>query len=804
MTTRPLVTFQEPSIPPELAGFVLLGGVVVPNEVLSVALDRPRSVRLVQENPEESPLLACFYPGETEIEDDDSAAALRRKILPVGVACRLIHRMRMPNETFQVVLQGLRRVRCVDVLRVDPTHLYRVEEVESVEPTGPAVDRLVERCLAQVEDLVGTDPGYSSELVNLLRLNRSGAGRFADLLASRLHLSLPEKRRIAATPDARERLELLLAALREAVMRRRLRDEVSREAKNDIDRRTRETLLREEMRAIRRELGEEPDATQELERLRVRVASADLPAAARDAARDELDRLARLPSSTPEHMAVKAHLEWILDLPWTVLGAQKIDLARAREILDRDHYGLEDVKERLLEILAVIDREPTGPLPTVCLVGPSGTGKTSLGRSLAQACGRTFVRASVAGAEHESEIHGTPRTELGAGPGAIVKGLKRAGARDPVFMIDAIDDMGREEAGDPASALVEVVDPELKAEFVDEYLDVPFDLSRVFFVATAGVVFDVPRTLRDRMEVITLPGYTREEKFQIARRHLLPRALLRTGFGPDEVRFSDDALHELVSSYTREAGVRSLERSLARACRRLALLRATGRPAPAVVESSTLGELLGPPPYEDDPLLREPAIGVATGLAWTSDGGVMQLIEAIAMAGSGRIVVTGRLGDVMRESADIAYSWVRAHVDALGLDDKKIQSLDLHIHAPEGGVRKDGPSTGVAIATAIVSVFGGRPIRPDVAMTGELTLRGRVLAVGGIREKVSAAHRAGIRHVLLPTRNKKDVDALTPELRAEMRFEFLDDVNQYLEAAVLPAASVEKAPDSRPARTKRS
>jgi ATP-dependent Lon protease len=804
MNVRRAVTLQETPVPPEIPGFVLVSGVVFPNEVVSVQLDRPRSVRLVEDNPDESVLLACLYPAESDIEDDDSPAAIRRKTLPVGVACRLIHRMRMPNDTYQVVLQGLRRVRLVDVLRVDPTHLYRVEELDRVDPASPTLDRLMERCLAQVEELVGTDPGYSTELVNLLRLNRAGADRFADLLASRLHLSMPEKRRLAATADPRERLELLLAALREAVMRRRLRDEVSREAQNDIDRRTRETLLREEMRAIRRELGEEPDASQETERLRARVLAADLPAAARDAARDDLDRLALLPVSTPEHVAVKGHLEWILDLPWNVLGAQKVDLARAREILDRDHYGLEDVKERLLEILAVLDRDPTGPLPTVCLVGPPGTGKTSLGRSLAQACGRAFVRASVAGTENEAEIHGARRSQIGAGPGAVVRGLKRAGTRDPVFMIDEVDDMGREDAGDPASALVEVIDPELKAEFVDEYLDVPLDLTRVFFVATASVSFDVPRALRDRMEIITLPGYTREEKFQIARRHLLPRALLRTGFGPEDVTFSDDALRELVSSYTREAGVRSLERSLARACRRLALLRATGRPAPAVVEAATLPELLGQPPYEDDPLLRDPAIGVATGLAWTSDGGVMQLIEAIAMAGSGRIVVTGRLGDVMRESADIAYSWVRANVDTLGLDDKKIQSLDLHIHAPEGGVRKDGPSTGVAIATAIVSVFGGRPIRPDVAMTGELTLRGRVLAVGGIREKVSAAHRAGVRHVLLPTRNRKDVEALTPELRAEMRFEFLDDVMQYLEAALLPSASAEKPPEARAVRAKRS
>ena len=781
----PRATIEEALVPSVLPGFVLLSAVVFPADVVSVQLDRPRSVLMVEENPGEDVLVACAYPEVEPVEPAGEASP--DKVFRVGVACRVVQRMRMPNDTIQVVLQGVRRVRIVDVVAVDPYHRYRVTPLPPDPPSTPELERLVARCMEHVQELLRLDSGYPAEIGNLLRLNMAGPGRFADLLAINLRLSLAEKRRVAATADVRERLVLVEERLRDAIRRRKLRGELTKEVQSDLERRSRESFLREELREIRRQLGEEAEGAKEIESVRSRVEQEELPSAAREVARDEVQRLSRLAATTSEYLSVKTHLKWLLDLPWTTLRGGKIDLVHARAVLDRNHYGLDDVKERILEFAAVLDREQGAPLQSLCLVGPPGTGKSSLARSIAEATGRDFVRVSMSGVDQEEEVKGTRPTQAGAAPGAIVDALKRAGSRDPVMLIDEIDDVERDEGRDPASALVDVLDSELNGAFTDQYLEVPFDLSRVFFVATAHVAFDIPRSIRDRLEIVTLPGYTREEKFQIARRHLLPRALKRAGFAPDAVVFDDDALRTVVAGYTREAGVRSLERTLGRACRRLALMEATGKKTPRAVGSDVIAELLGPPPFEESPLLAEPAVGVATGLAWTVDGGVVQLIEAIAMGGSGRIVVTGRLGDVMRESADIAYSWVRAHAEDLSIDDKKVQNLDLHVHAPEGGVRKDGPSAGVALATALVSVFSGRPVRPDVAMTGELTLRGRVLDVGGIREKVSAAHRAGIRRVLLPARNKKDVEILTPDLKADMHFEFFDDVSQYLEAALLPA-----------------
>jgi ATP-dependent Lon protease len=777
---------QDAPLPAELPGLVLLSAVVFPYEVASVQIDRPRSVRMLEDNPGENVLVACFYPQEGDAPAGEGGG--HGKVLPVGVACRVIHRMRMPNQTMQVVFQGVRRIRLVEVLQTDPYHRWRVAPVEARDEGGSVTETLIYRCMELLSELLRLDPSYPAEVVKLLGLNLGGPGRFADLLGSQLRLSLPERRRIAATPDSHDRLVALESWLREAIRRRRLEAEVTEEIDADVERVAKEDLLRAQLESIRRRLGEDEGATKAVADLRARLAAADLPPHAREAAESDVRRLEGLPPSSVEAQNAMGHLGWILDLPWNDRAPPPVDLAKAREVLDRNHFGLEDVKERLLEYLAVVG--PTGAArgPVLCLVGPAGVGKTSIGRSVAEASGRGFVRLSVAGVDDEEVIKGTRRGTPGALPGRILRGLKAAGTRHPVFMVDEIDKMGREEGGNLASALLEVLDPESNAAFVDAYLDLPFDLSGAFFVATANVIFDVPRSLRDRLEVISLPGYTYDEKLQIARRHLLPVALARAGFSEGEVAFSDAALREIVSGYTREAGARSLERVLARAGRKLALLRGLGRFAPHAVDVEHVPLLLGPALYEDEVRAREPEVGVTAGLAWTADGGVVQLIEVISMAGGGHIVVTGRLGDVMRESADIAYSWARANAKELGFEDKDVRDLDLHVHAPEGGVRKDGPSAGVAIVTAIVSVFTRRPVRADVAMTGELTLRGRVLDVGGIREKVSAASRSGIRRILLPASNKKDVDALSEDLRRGMQFEFFDRITQYLDAALLPPA----------------
>ncbi len=771
-----------------MPGLVLLGAVVFPGVVATVHIDRPRSIRLMDHHPGDDVQIACFYPSSPEPESGPDVEP--DATFPIGVVCRVIEQAPLPDLSLQVVLKGVRRVRRVAVAGVEPFLRFVVEPLREADPDGADIELQVMRCVDLVGELVRIDTEYPTELVNLVAHNKASPGRFADLLGSRLRLPIHDRRALAATLDAGARLDLVEAALRSALVRGRVHDDVVREVRTALDKDTRSRLLREQLRAIRLELGDEPDAEKAVDEVRGRVEAAGLPPGARDAAHEDLDVLRRATATGAEYPVAKAHLEWLLKLPWTASEAPAVDLARAKAVLDRNHVGLADVKERILEFLAVLDRDPARVAQPICLVGPPGTGKTSLGRSIAEASGREFVRASAAGIVDEGAIKGVRRGRLGAGPGLLLEGLRRAGTREPVFMLDEIDALEGDDVVDATSALAEALDPESATGFLDLYLGAPFDVSRVLFVATASVAFDVPRSIRDRMEVLTLAGYTPDEKFQIARRRLVPRALARAGFLPTDVTFTDDALHMVVAGYTREAGVSGLERFLARACRRLALLRRTGLPSPSSIDSGAIVDLLGQPPHETNPVSDDPAVGVATGLAWTADGGVVQVIEAIAMPGSGRIVVTGRLGDVMRESADIAYSWVRANGASLGLDDKRLRHLDLHVHAPEGGVRKDGPSAGVALVTAIVSAFAGRPVRSDVAMSGELTLHGRVLEVAGIREKVSAAHRAGIRHVLLPASNRKDVDILSPDLRAGMRFEFLDQVSEYLTAAWTSASIV--------------
>jgi ATP-dependent Lon protease len=540
------------------------------------------------------------------------------------------------------------------------------------------------------------------------------------------------------------------------------------------------------MRAIRKELGEGADAEKDVEDLRERLRALGLPKEAEETASREIDRLAGMSPASAEHHVARTYVGWILDLPWNATSRGRIDLKRARAVLDRDHHGLEDVKQRILEFLAVrrLRRDPRGPI--LCLIGPPGVGKTSVGRSVAEAIGRPFVRISVGGMRDEAEVKGHRRTYVGAMPGKVLQTLKRAGTRDPLFMIDEIDKMGSDPSrGDPSAAMLEVLDPEQNGAFLDHYLDIPFDLSKVFFVATGNVLEDVPSALRDRMEVVTLSGYTREEKFHIARGHLLPRVLEQNGLDASHLEVTDDGLRSIVEGHTREAGVRNLERLLGKVCRKVAYRVATERPGKTVVDAAAVEDLLGPPPFRDDGKAREPAVGVATGLAWTAGGGTLLFIETTAMPGTGRIHLTGQLGDVMRESADIAMSWVRSNARALGIDPDLFAKEDVHVHVPEGAVPKDGPSAGVTLVTALVSLFTGKPARTELAMTGEVTLKGRVLPVGGVKEKVLAAHRAGIRRVLLPEGNRRDLRDVPEEVRSEMDIEFAMDVGRFLDAALL-------------------
>ncbi len=775
---------EQTEIPTELPGLCLRGTVVFPFDVVSVQLDRPRSLRMIDAHPGDATLVACFFPRDREAERLDDLEQFH----PVGVVCRVIHRMRMPNETIQIVFQGLRRIRLEEVVGIQPHYRFRVTPVASREPRGHDIDGLIYRCMEMVDELVKAEGGYPPEMVNILRMNIAGAGRFADLIGAHVNLSLDVKTRICATDDVRERLRIVEDALQEALARHQVEQEVAEKVKVDIGKRQREHLLRTQLKTIRQELGIEGDTEAEILELRDAIDEAELPTDVEAATLREVERLAAMPAAAAEFHVLRTYIGWVLDLPWKLEEGRPINLKKARRILDRDHYGLDEVKQRILEFLAVRQLKDDPRSPVLCLAGPPGVGKTSLGRSIAEAMGRAFARISVGGLRDEAEIKGHRRTYVGAMPGKIIQALKRAGTRDCVFVVDEIDKMGSDARGDPSSAMLEVLDPEQNEAYVDHYLDLPFDLSRVFFLCTANVLESIPGPLRDRMEIVRLAGYTRHEKLHIARKHLLPRVLEENGLSSKRLIFTDTGLNALIDGYTREAGVRGLRREIGRICRRRALEVAEGD-APsdkrARIDDKAVQRLLGARRFEDTARFRDPAVGVTAGLAWTPVGGDLLFFEASLVPGHGAIKVTGRLGDVMRESAETAFSFVQSIAKELEIDPDVIRRHDIHLHVPEGATPKDGPSAGVTMAACLASLLTGKPARADLAMTGEITLKGRVLAVGGVKEKLLAAHRAGIRRVLLPDGNRKDVEQIPADVRGELDIRFTSNARENVDAALL-------------------
>ncbi|MDF1701114.1 MAG: endopeptidase La, partial [Planctomycetota bacterium] len=620
------------------------------------------------------------------------------------------------------------------------------------------------------------------------RMNIAGAGRFADLIGAHVNFNLPVKTRICVTEGVRERLRIVEEILREGVAKHEVQNEVAQKVKLDIDKRQREHLLRTQLKTIREELGLAGDSEADILELRDAIDEAGLPDDVAAVAAREVDRLASMPPSSSEYHVARTYVTWILDLPWRLEPRDAISLKSARRILDRDHDGLEDVKERILEFLAVRRLKDDPRSPVLCLTGPPGVGKTSLGRSIAEAMGRAFVRVSVGGMRDEAEVKGHRRTYVGAMPGKIIQAIKRAGTRDCVFVIDEIDKMGSDVRGDPSSAMLEVLDPEQNDAYVDHYLDLPFDLSRVFFVCTSNVLENIPGPLRDRMEIVQLSGYTRREKLRIARGHLLPRVLEENGLSSKQLIFTDAGLNALIDGYTREAGVRNLQRQIGRICRRRALEVAEdgNDDKRARIDDKAVERMLGARVFEDTARFRDPAVGVTAGLAWTPVGGDLLFFEASLVPGNGRIRVTGRLGDVMRESAEAAFSYIRSIARDLGIAPETLEKNDIHLHVPEGATPKDGPSAGVTMAACLASLLTGKPARADLAMTGEITLKGRVLPVGGVKEKVLAAHRAGIRKVLLPEANRKDLQRIPAEVLEELEVDFTGLARENIEAALMP------------------
>ncbi len=769
----------ELEIPPILPVLPLRDTVVFPESMSPLAIGQERSIRLVDEAVAGNRLVALVASRSPEIESPGAG-----DVHTVGTVA-VIHRMlRIPDGTLRVLVQGVRRVRLARWVSEEPYLLGEFEEVPDVVPETKEVEALSKNVQGLFSRIIDLAPYLPAEL-ELAVANVESPSALTYLVASTMRLKTPEKQELLEEADVEERLRRLTAILSRELESFELGAKIQSQVQSEMEKSQREYYLRQQLKAIQEELGEGDPEQAELAELRRRVDEASLPEQADRQARRELDRLSKLPAASAEHGVIRTYLEWIVSLPWHATTDDDLDLRRARRVLDEDHYDLEKVKERIVEYLAVskLKADLTGPI--LCFVGPPGVGKTSLGQSIARTLGRKFVRISVGGVRDEAEVRGHRRTYIGAMPGTIVRALRDAESRNPVFMIDEIDKLGSDWRGDPASAMLEVLDPEQHSTFRDHYLDLPFDLSRVLFICTANQLEPIPAPLRDRMEVIQLSGYTEDEKVAIARRYLIPKQLEANGLRPGQVTFTDRALRLVVRAYTREAGVRGLERQIAALCRKVAAQVAEGKLKRARVDEKRVRAGLGPRRFPDEVRRRAAAAGVATGLAVTAAGGDVLFVEATAMPGKGTLTITGQLGDVMRESAQAALSWVRSHAADLGLGDADwFAEHDLHIHVPAGAVPKDGPSAGITIATALASLVTGRAVSEDVALTGEITLTGHVLPIGGVKEKVLAAERAGIGTVILPRENEPDLEEVPRDVRERTRFVLADTIDDVIAAAL--------------------
>lgn len=780
---RPAGAASDQTVPETLPILPIRNTVLFPGTVSPLTIGRPASRKLLEESLPKSKIIGVFTQKDPKVEEpgpDD--------LHKLGVACMVLKLFRPSEEQVIVIVQVLQRIVIRKVLLTHPFIRAQVELVQSVYPTKPekefdaTVQGLRDSALKLVE-LTLEQP----EPVKLVILNLDDPGALADFLAGSLNIEPAQKQELLEELDVVKRVRavhrLVVAQLELAQLQQKIQKDVT----SSITEQQRKAYLREQLRAIQKELGEAEDAIgQQVAELRRRIEEANPPKAVMDQVERELRRLAQLHPASPEYSVIVSYLETIADLPWNKLTADNLDLERAQKILDRDHFDLEKVKRRLIEYLAVRKLNPTGHGPILCFVGPPGVGKTSLGQSIADALGRKFARVSLGGVHDEAEIRGHRRTYIGSMPGRIIQEIRRAGSRNPVMMLDEIDKLGADFRGDPASALLEVLDPRQNNAFVDHYLDVPFDLSQVMFICTANVMDTVPPALRDRLEVIELPGYTDHEKLEIARRYLVKRQLKEHGLKDGQCRFQPAALVRIIQDYTREAGVRELERQIAAVCRAVAAKVAKGKKTRTIVTPELVERLLGPPKYIRESKLKTGKPGVVTGLAWTPSGGDILHIEALQYPGKGNILLTGQIGDVMKESAQAALSLVKSRAKELNIPPDAFKDTDIHIHVPAGAVPKDGPSAGIAIFTAIASLFSNRPVRPDVAMTGEITLRGLVLPIGGLKEKALAAQRAGIKTVVIPKLNEKDLPELPVEVRQQVRFCPVETVDEVLAAALQP------------------
>jgi ATP-dependent Lon protease len=776
----PPPTEEEIKFGDELAVLPIRNAVLFPGAVAPFDVGREKSVALVEDVHNLSTPVIAIFAQRDPATDDPSADDL----YPVGCAARVLKALKHSSGNYSLILQGLTRIRLDSLTQTAPfmrAKVTRVETPSTEDVEAEALAMSLRDVAKQVIQLMPELPREAGSLIDSIQ----APGALADLVAANLDAPVEEKAQLIETVEVKERIRKVLRLLTRQLEILKMRERINSQIKEEMGKNQREYVLRQQLKAIKEELGEDDGDQGDLDGLEERIAKATLPNEADNVAKKQLKRLRSMQVGSAEYTVVRTYLDWILDLPWTTATDDNLDIAEVRRVLDEDHYGLEKVKKRIVEYLAVrkLKKDKKGPI--LCLLGPPGVGKTSLGKSIARALGRKFVRVSLGGVHDEAAIRGHRRTYVGALPGQIIQGMKKAATINPVFMMDEVDKIGHDFRGDPSAALLEVLDPEQNNTFADHYLEIPYDLSSVMFVATANIADPIPPPLRDRMEILEIPGYTRREKLAIARQHLIPKQLEEHGLKPEQLTITDEAVEELIEHYTREAGVRSLERTVASVIRGVAVKVAEGDSSQRVIKSEDdLREFLGAIKFTSEVAERTEETGVATGLAWTSVGGEILFIEATRMFGTGKMQLTGQLGEVMKESAHAALSYVRTNAEKYGIPKDFLEKSDVHIHIPAGGMPKDGPSAGITMFTAIVSLLTGIRVRHDVAMTGEISLRGRVLPIGGLKEKTLAAHRAGIKRVLVPERNKADLDEVPKEVRDELEFVFVHKLDEVLEAAL--------------------
>jgi ATP-dependent Lon protease len=795
----------ELELPPNLAILPSRDGVLYPGMLMPLQASDQQWVQLISDAVSSRQPIGLVLLREPTGDSGDFA-----NLYSVGTAANIVRLLKLPDGSLQVLLQGAARIRLAPTpSQTTPYFRCDVQTLPSNfgEPPSVQVEGLVKNLQTLFQRVVTLSPVLPDEM-GIAAANVDDPGRLADFIAANIDLDPAQRQEILQELDPLARARRVTELVTRELEVLEIGSKIQSQIRESMEKTQRDFYLRQQLEAIRKELGEGDSDEAALADLRTKLAHAQLPPEAQTEATREMNRLSSIPSASPEHSMVRTYLEWLSELPWSVTTQDNLDVQHAKKVLDEDHFDLTRVKDRILEYLAVMklraDRDaqsaaahtesppeqteaPVASVrgPILCLVGPPGVGKTSLGQSVARALGRKFVHMSLGGVRDEAEIRGFRRTYIGAQPGRIIQALRRAGSRNPVFILDELDKLGSDWRGDPSAALLEVLDPAQNSDFRDHYLDVPFDLSNVLFIATANVMDTIPPALRDRLEVIDIPGYTEDDKLQIARRYLLPRQLTENGLEPHQVRVSDSALRRIIREYTREAGVRNLERELASVARKTARAIVTGETPSVTVTNRTITDMLGPPRFQQEVATREDEVGVATGLAWTPVGGEVLFIEARAVPGKGNLILTGQLGDVMKESAQAALTYARARGRQLGLGaEDPLADKDVHVHVPAGAVPKDGPSAGITMATAIISALTRRPVDHTVAMTGEITLRGRVLPIGGLKEKVLAASRAGLTHVIAPRDNRRDLDEIPPRVRRDIAFTFVDHMDQVLNTAL--------------------